>query len=98
MAWGTQALDVLVLVLTTFSQGDDVVTFGRLGDAPLPVALGAQWRTSEQGRAHRLETAAGYALRRGDRLDPRFTRMPGAAPAGVTHQGVAAKLSTGAWC
>lgn len=91
-------MDVFVLVLAAFSQGDDVVTLGRLGDAPLPLTLGAQWRTSEQGRAHRLEPAARDALRRGDWLAPRFARMFGASPAGITHQSVAAKLSTGPWC
>lgn len=89
VAFLTQGLLIGLVVRATFSQRNDVITFGGRHSAVVRQALNAQRLAREQRSPHRLKAPASDTL---DwcRANPRLTRMISTSTAAITDQLAAA--------
>ena len=94
MAPPTQALFVVLVIRSAFSQRLDMVALRGQGYAAYALALDTQGIAPEQVSAHGLQPAPGDALGRCRLLGPLHLRMTWAAAGAVTHQHTAARMTT----
>lgn len=94
MTHQAQTLRVVIVVSSTLSQWDDVVTLRCQGHSTFALTLRTQGRPHEQRLAHPLQLAPCDPLRRRHRFDPRFLGMLGTSTRAITHQRTTARVTT----